>query len=396
MQPRPPRRVAGGELVAREVLHIHVEGHRSARQFGPAHRQRGRVLLQLPHRGRRRGRQLRRQGLDAELGAVTAEQPQHERVAADKRVLRQAVAIVTKHRRNAHGSRRARHVARLATGLFGVERAVLPFLVVHLLGQAANHLAVWTKCFRDQRMARRAQLRLLDVRRLDLLVAGHRLHDAPPAGINRVWPLHLANALRVGAGHDEAAVEAFGHAELVFRNLMAHGARHAIARQLALVRQVQVRERQTREHFAGVAGRLRHALVHRHVARGALVLNGRGLRRVIDRLATNARLPIRIPRRIGHHRRSPGGADRDVGAIGGDDLVVAGDAVGGMRELRHRRVAGRGGDSRGRLRARQRQHHHEHPQRHGCGQHQRVFRSKVHRHHFQNEKRPPSNQSQRK
>ena len=68
--------------------------------------------------------------------------PEHEGIAADEGVPRQAVAIVAEHRRDAHRSLRRRHMARLAAPAFAEEAAVPPLLIVHLLGQRTDHAAI--------------------------------------------------------------------------------------------------------------------------------------------------------------------------------------------------------------------------------------------------------------
>ena len=70
-----------------------------------------------------------------------------------------------------------RHVTGLAAALFLVERAVLPFLVVHLLGKRSDHLAIRTERLGNERVARRAQLGLPDVRGLRLHESCHGAHD---------------------------------------------------------------------------------------------------------------------------------------------------------------------------------------------------------------------------
>ena len=81
--------------------------------------------------------------LDAELVAKAVHQPEHERVAADERVAGQAVALVAEHgRRRGSGPSAGGMWQRLAAAPLLEERAVLPLLVVHLLGQRADDPAV--------------------------------------------------------------------------------------------------------------------------------------------------------------------------------------------------------------------------------------------------------------
>src|SRR5437870_1953042 len=97
-----------------------------------------------------------------------------------------AVSIVTKNGRDARLLFDLGHVARLARlrVLALAVRAVLPFLEIHLLGKGAYHLSRRRSHFGVERVARRAELRLLDVRGLHLLEAGYGSHDRLPSRID--------------------------------------------------------------------------------------------------------------------------------------------------------------------------------------------------------------------
>ena len=231
VQPGAASRIAGRELVAREIPDLDVEAERAALEARRRHLEPGGVVAQLPHGRVRGGLELRRQRRDAQLDAVAVEHPDHERVAAHEQVLRQAVPFVAEHRGGAHRPLRRRHVARLAAALLGRERAVLPFLVVHLFGQRTDHGAVGTVGVGDERVARRAQLRLTDVRCLDLLIPGHRSHDGLAAGVDGVRAVDEARAPRRDRLHDEVGVEALRRAEPIGRHLMADRARDPVGRQ---------------------------------------------------------------------------------------------------------------------------------------------------------------------
>ena len=142
VQPGPARRIPGRKLVAGQIPDVDVEAERSAVEPRPRHREAGGVLAQQPHGRVRGGLELGGQRRDAQLDPVAVEHPDHERVAADEHVLRQSVPFVAEHRGGAHRTLRARHMARLAAAPLRREGAVLPFLVVHLLGQRPDDLAV--------------------------------------------------------------------------------------------------------------------------------------------------------------------------------------------------------------------------------------------------------------
>ena len=126
-----------------------------------------------------------------------------------------------------------------------------------------------------------------------------------------------ANGPKIGArrgrrpGDDEPADEALARSELVARNLMAHRAGHAVVRQPVLVRRARSTGRCANTWPLRPFGARRRAR-HRHVADRALILDVRGSARVVDRFAADTRLPVRIARRVRHHRRAPVDADRHV------------------------------------------------------------------------------------
>ena len=119
---------------------------------------------------------------------------------------------------------------------------------------------------------------------------------------------------------------------------MADGARDAVGRQPLQFRSAGSGDRQVSEDLSFAASGVRDLLRHRHVARRALVLDVRRLLGVVDRLAPNACLPVRIPRGIRHHRRAPGRADRDIFTVRRQELVVARQAVVGVRKQRQVRM----------------------------------------------------------
>ena len=293
------------------------------------------------HGRTRRRFELRRCRVDAELRAIPVHQPQHERVAADERVLRQRVPVFPQHRRHSHRAFDQRHVARLAAPLLLEERAVAPLLVVHLLGQRTDRAPVGTQGFGDERVARRTELRFADVLPRRLLESARRVHDATASGVDLERAERPAHAVRERRGDTEVAVEAVARAEPVGSDLMADRARDAVGGQSAERRLTGAPgDGQVREHLALAARGARDLLRRRHVARGALVLDVGRPRRVVESLAAHAGMEVRVARRVGHHGAAPARADRHVLAGRRHEVVVADDAVARWRE--HGVVGGRG------------------------------------------------------
>ena len=94
-------------------------------------------------------------------------------------------------------------------------------------------------------------------------------------------------------------------------------------------------DRQVFEDGPEAAAGIRLVAGHRHVALGALILDGGGGLRMVHRFAPDRRLPVRIARRIGHHRGPPVESDGDVLAGGGGESVVTGEAgLAGGEQIR--------------------------------------------------------------
>ena len=92
-----------------------------------------------------------------------------------------------------------------------------------------------------------------------------------------------------------------------------------------------------------MAGGLVDEVLERHVARGALVLNRRCGRGVVDGLAADAGLPVRIASGVGHDACTPGRADGNVLAFGGLEIVMATIAMAGKGKGRLLRAQSAGG-----------------------------------------------------
>jgi len=90
--------------------------------------------------------------------AIPVEHPQHEEVAAQEIVPREALARLAEHRGDRRRVVHDLHVARLAALLRPIP-AVAPFEVRHLLRQPADHLAAGPEGLRDERVTGRADFR---------------------------------------------------------------------------------------------------------------------------------------------------------------------------------------------------------------------------------------------
>ena len=94
-------------------------------------------------------------------------------------------------------------------------------------------------------------------------------------------------------------------------------------------------DRQVFEDGPEAAAGIRRVAGHRHVALGAFVLDGGAGLRMVHGFAPDRRLPIRIARRIGHHRGPPVETDGDVLPGVGDESVVTGEAgLAGGEQIR--------------------------------------------------------------
>ena len=128
-----------------------------------------------------------------------------------------------------------------------VELAVLPLLIVHLLGQRANHLAIGTERLGDQRMTGRAECRCTDVGRLGLHEAGNRVHDRLRPASTASGPKIPRACRRPARRSDEIAVEAVPRPQPIGGNLMADRAADAVAGQRVDPPAGGFRNRQVRE-----------------------------------------------------------------------------------------------------------------------------------------------------
>ena len=208
---------------------------------------------------------------------------------------RKRIARVAEDGGATYRPRRLRHVAGLTAALLAIEVAVQPFLIIHLLGERADDFAVWSERLRDQRVARRAQLTLADVRPFGLDEAGDRAHDRLTTGVDRVTTEDQARAIGGCWLDQELAIEALARAETLARDLVTDGARDPVRCQPMQGRPLLASHRQVRQDLTLAACRAGNLRGHRHVARSAFVLNRPAVHRVINRLAPHGSLPVRIP-----------------------------------------------------------------------------------------------------
>lgn len=203
------------------------------------------------------------------------------------RVARDAHVALLRHVTLLAGARGLRRAA------FVTERAVAPLEVRRLLGERlrSGHVR------RDQRVARPAQPRLLHVcavRRQIPRVHAHRLEGRVLVG---------SEDLALAADRQPPR-EARLRAEAVGLRLMAHRARHAIARQRLL--------RRRRDRRCGVPAEQRVVVNHRSVASEAQPLDLRALLRRRRDFLRHLRAPVGVAERVRHHRPLPGPVRRHV------------------------------------------------------------------------------------
>ncbi len=245
-----------------------------------------------------------------------------------------ALPRLAEHGGDRRGVGDLRHVAGLAAPL-GSKGTVAPFEVRHLLGERRRHLAVRAERPGVERVAGRAELGLLDVGGLGRRHPGCGVHHPCAARVDPEWTED--GRARCGRRvHDEAASEALRRSKPFAADLVTERAGDTVGREPAGVRPV-ASDGQVREDLSQPAGGSRGRSSHRHVAGRALVLDLGLLRRVIDRLASDRRLPVGIARRVGHHRAAPRGPDRHVFARWRGQAVVARQAVVGGLEVRRTR-----------------------------------------------------------
>ncbi len=82
-----------------------------------------------------------------------------------------------------------------------------------------------------------------------------------------------------------------------------------------------------REDLALLAAELRLIARDRHVTDGALIFDVRLRFGMIDNLAANASLPVRVARGVSHHTGAPLKPYGDIGARSGDEAVMTGKAA---------------------------------------------------------------------
>ena len=251
VQPRASRRVAGGELVSAQV----GDEHRELDPVAGAPRR-----AELHARGRAE-RRVGRGGLSLVIGGlerkpdpgrIRRREPREEAVAAGERVSPERLALPEPG--GEHGDRRLErrargvgggHVAVLARRRLRADAALVcerggePLEVGHLLGELGAHEAARVARVGDDRVARRAQRALLDLRAVRRRVA----HDRPH---------RIGERARIGAedqplGADgEAPREARRQAESLGLDLVTQRACDAFAREVPCLGELAGHQREGR------------------------------------------------------------------------------------------------------------------------------------------------------
>src|SRR5579872_5459772 len=224
------------------------------------------------------------------------------------------------------------HVARLA-GLFAGVVAVQPFLIGHLLGQAADFSSVRTQCFRLQSMTAAAQSRVANlIALLRHKTAGRRLHHAPMSSINYKWPVLRSLICVVRTGDNNIPIVRFAGSQSLLLNLVTNGARDSVRRRTMLL--VRRRYWKVGENLCLLPLRFRRQVRNGHMANRTFIFDV-GLRfRVIQRLPTHAALPVGVARGIGHDAGPPLESNGNIFSGTCFQVVVTGDAPVGCTELR--------------------------------------------------------------
>ena len=146
--------------------------------------------------------------------------------------------------------------------------------------------------------------------------------------------------MRSRRGDVEVAAVGCGRAQAGGLDLMTNGAGNAIGCGVVGVAGV---ERQPPEDFGSVALRFVRKVLQRHVARGALGLDGGAGLGMVQRFPAHTALPVGVAGGVGHDARAPIADDRCGLAFGGFQIVVAYGAARGGAEVRGgRRLRGGG------------------------------------------------------
>src|SRR6266404_5945566 len=165
-----------------------------------------------------------------------------------------------------------------------------------------------------------------------MITLGGRPHDSDSAFFNLERAVLCPIAVRAGAVDDEAAVETFTGAKLFLRDLVTDGARDPIGG-LTLLGVIGANG-EMRENLALLAAELRFIPRDRHVTDGALIFDVRLRFGMIDNLAADASLPVRVAGGVGHHTGAPVKPYGDIGARRADKPVMTGKAAVRGLELR--------------------------------------------------------------
>ena len=159
--------------------------------------------------------------------AVLVQHAEHERVAAAKGVLRHAAAAEPSTEAIGVSPSDLGHVAALAALRVAIF-AVQPLLIRHLLRQLADRFAGLVERRGEQRVARRAELRPLDVRASRRHEARRRAHDRLSARDRPSYGPNSGRAPRLVRAISKPPSKLACSPRFVGGDLMADGARHAV------------------------------------------------------------------------------------------------------------------------------------------------------------------------
>src|SRR5580704_201389 len=335
MQPRAPRRISCGQLVTGKVLDKYIDAQLSVTCFEILDADTRALRLKKVHRSLRGGTELRGQRSHAQVLAIVAENPLHEEVCPNKRVMPRALAQLSEERGDWSLFFHLGHMARLATAFAGVI-AVLPLLVRHLLGQSPGGFAVLAQGSCVQRVAGSAKSRIANLRAFFRKESsGRALHYPLMARIDNERPMLGPPIRRLRRVDYEIADVTGWSAKVLFGDLVTHRAGDAV-RRFCIVLLIRI-EWKAGEDIHLLLLRVCVEVRHGHVAMRTFVLDLRCRRWMVNRLPPHASLPVRIARGVGHDACAPIEPDGIVCSRLRFHAVVASHAaVGCLKILRGR------------------------------------------------------------
>ncbi len=256
------------------------------------------------------------------IRAVLVQHAQHEGIAAPEHVPREIGARLAQYRCDRGTIGNDRHVAVLTAATVLI-LAVRPLQIRHLLGQLAHHLTLVIHGMGVERVTGRAEFGALNVRGLLRDEARRRAHEVLSTVVDIEGAEDLALVQRQRRIDQETAGEAFLLTEILAEDLVANRARGSVERRGGAHRPGG----EIREDLAITTADGSSEPRHGHVAGRAFVFDGRSRFGMIEYLPPHRGLPVRIPRRVRHHRGPPIETDGHVLADSGGQTAVTGDAT---------------------------------------------------------------------